>query len=171
MKVVSAHVIGSVIIRVAKGLQKPVYYISKELEGVETRYFNIEKLILDLFVSLKKLHLYFPSHTIVVVTSYPLRAILHSPNVADQLMKWLVVLSKFHIVYQSRTILKAQVLVDFVAEFTHSEQIGRPKGCTNFISTLVLNVDRLTNVRNSRAGIILKTLDDTIIEQLVQFAF
>lgn len=35
---------------------------------------------------------------------------------AGKLMKYVEALSEFHIIYEPRTVLKAQVLADFVAE-------------------------------------------------------
>lgn len=104
---VSAHVVSSVLVRIAEGTKKPIYYINKVLKDTEIRYSDIEKLAFAPFMSSKKLRLYFQSHTIMVVTSYLLRAILHNFDVAGQLMKWSVALIEFHIVLQPRTALKA----------------------------------------------------------------
>lgn len=104
---VSGHVVSLVLVRVMEGIQKPVYYVSKALEDLETRYSSIEKLALALFISSKKLRPYFQGHTITVVTSYPLRDVLHSLDVAGRLMKWAVALGEFHIIYQAQTTLKA----------------------------------------------------------------
>ena len=52
------------------------------------------------------------------MSTYPLQAILHSPNLSGCLTKWAVELSEYDIEYQVRTSLKSQVLADFVAELT-----------------------------------------------------
>lgn len=49
--VVYARTISLVLVRIAERTQKLVYYVSKALEDVETRYSYIEKLALTLFVS------------------------------------------------------------------------------------------------------------------------
>lgn len=85
---VSTCAVSSILVRVVVRAQKLVYYVSKALESAETRYSDIEKLVLTMFVSSKKLHPYFQSHTIVVVTSYLLRIVLYSPDIAGRLMKW-----------------------------------------------------------------------------------
>lgn len=107
---VSVHAVSLVLDRIADSTKKLVYYVSRTLEDAETRYSDVEKLALALFMSSKKLRLYLQSHIIIVAMSYPLRAILHSPNVVRRLMKWLVALSEFHIVYRPRTTFKAQVI-------------------------------------------------------------
>ena len=50
----------------------PVYYVSKKLLDVETRYPELEKLALALMVTSRKLRSYFNAHLIEVLTNYPL---------------------------------------------------------------------------------------------------
>lgn len=104
--VVFTYTVSLVLFRVAKGAQKLVYYISKALKDIDT-HSDIKKLAFALFLSSKKLCSYFQSHTIMVVTSYPLCIILRSLDVVERLMKWSIALSEFHIVYQARATLKA----------------------------------------------------------------
>lgn len=100
--VVSTHGVNSVLVRISEGAHKLVYYVSRALEDAETRYSDIEKLAIALFMSSKKLRLYFQSHIIMVITFYPLRTILHSLDIVRRLMKWSVAMSEFHIVYRPR---------------------------------------------------------------------
>jgi hypothetical protein len=51
-----------------KGVQKPVYFTSKALQGAEERYPRIDKLALALVVSTRRLRPYFQAHTIRVLT-------------------------------------------------------------------------------------------------------
>lgn len=44
--VVFTYTINSVLVRIAEGTKKLVYYISKALEDVDTKYFDIKKLAL-----------------------------------------------------------------------------------------------------------------------------
>lgn len=60
--VVFAHAVSLLLVRIAKGTQKSVYYVSKAFEDAKTRYSDIEKLTLALFISSKKLCLYFESY-------------------------------------------------------------------------------------------------------------
>ena len=61
------------LIREKEKVQWPVYYISKYLIDAKTRYPEIEKLALALVIASQKLRPYFHSHTILVLTNYPLR--------------------------------------------------------------------------------------------------
>ena len=57
--------------------QWPVYFVSKMLTNVETRYTDFERIVLALRMASKNLLPYFQAHTIVVLSSYPIRAVLH----------------------------------------------------------------------------------------------
>jgi ribonuclease HI/transposase InsO family protein len=53
-----------------------------------------------------------------VVTSYPLRAILHNSNAIGNIAKWAAELAGFQLDFQPCHAVKSQVLADFVAEWT-----------------------------------------------------
>ena len=52
------HTVSAVLLR-DRGVQQPVYYISKTLVDAETRYLPLEKLVLALEYATKKLPQYF----------------------------------------------------------------------------------------------------------------
>ena len=81
----------------------------------------MEKLILALVTAARKLHPYFQAHTIEVPTEYPVKQVLHKPEVSGRLMKWAIELSEFDIRYKPKTTVKGQVLADFVMEFAPIE--------------------------------------------------
>ena len=116
------HAVSSVLIQTDGWEQQPIYYVSRALLDAETRYSYIEKLALALVSAARKLQEYFQCHKIIVMTSYPLRAALHSSDTAGRMMKWAVELGEYGLEYQPRTAIKSQVLADFVAEFTGAEQ-------------------------------------------------
>ncbi|KAK3008933.1 hypothetical protein RJ639_014865 [Escallonia herrerae] len=74
---ISEVVVSTVLIREEEGKQRHVYYISKVLQDVETRYPRIEKVALALVISARKLRPYFQSHTVVVLTDQPLGKEVH----------------------------------------------------------------------------------------------
>ena len=102
-------------------VQWPVYYISKRLINAENRYPEMEKLTLGLVIASRKLRLYFHSHTIRVLTNYPLRQVLQKPDASGCLLKWAIELSQFDIEFLPQPAIKGQALVDFIAEFTTPE--------------------------------------------------
>jgi hypothetical protein len=75
--------------------QKPVYYVSEVLHEAKTRYLKMHKLLYAVLVASRKLHHYFQAHRVVVVTSFPLRAILHNSNATGNITKWAAELAEF----------------------------------------------------------------------------
>ena len=87
-------------------VQQLVYYCSRALRGAEGRYPKMEKLILTLVTTSRKLRPYFQAHTIEVPTEYPMKQILHKPETSKRLIKWAIELSEFDIRYKPRTAIK-----------------------------------------------------------------
>ena len=73
---VTLHVVSLVLIRVDNRVQQPVYYVRKSLHQAEIRYLPLEKAILAVIHGTRKLPHYFQTHTVVVLTKLPLKAIL-----------------------------------------------------------------------------------------------
>ena len=101
-------------------MQRPIYYTSKALRGVEGRYPLIEKLAFTLIIASRKLRHYFQTHVINVMTVHPLKKAMNRLEAAGRLIQWAVELREFDIRYQPRNAIKAQALADYIAEFTSS---------------------------------------------------
>ncbi|KAL0281790.1 UNVERIFIED_CONTAM: hypothetical protein Sradi_7287100 [Sesamum radiatum] len=56
--------VSSVLVREEEGNQTPIYYISKILNGAESRYPPIEKMALAFVITARKLHPYFLSYPV-----------------------------------------------------------------------------------------------------------
>ncbi|KAL2236614.1 UNVERIFIED_CONTAM: Retrovirus-related Pol polyprotein from transposon [Sesamum indicum] len=159
---VSDDAVSSVLIKEEGKVQNPVYYVSKMLQGVETRYAEIEKLALAVVVTARKLRPYFQSHRIVVRTNHPLRNILTRPEASGRMIKWAVELGEFDITYQSRTAEKAQILADFMVEIS---------GAQKDTETWMLHVDGSSNANNGGAGILIEGPGGMEIEVAVRLSF
>ena len=91
-----------------------MYYINKTMVDAETRYLPLEKLVLTLVHTTRKLPHYFQAQTIYVLTEYPLQSLLKRSNFTGRIAKWGTRLGSFDIRYRLRSSMKGQVLADFV---------------------------------------------------------
>ena len=117
---ITSHVVSSALVREEGRVQKPVYYTSRVVRGVEGWYAQIEKLAFALITSSRKLRHYFQAHVINVMTDHPLKKAMNKLEATGRLIQWVVKLSEFDIRYQSKHAIKAQALADFIVEFTLS---------------------------------------------------
>nr|XP_023886039.1 uncharacterized protein LOC111998168 [Quercus suber] len=115
--IVALYAVSLVLIRVDRGIQRPVYYVNKSLHEAEVHYLPLEKAILTVVHGTRKLPHYFQAHRVVVLTQLPLKAILRSADYTGKIAKWGTILGAFDIKYMPRTSIKGQVLADLVAEF------------------------------------------------------
>ncbi|KAK2443503.1 hypothetical protein QL285_014601 [Trifolium repens] len=73
---VASEAVSAVLIRETTEGQKPIYFMSKALQGPELRYLLIEKVALALINAARRLRHYFLAHTIVVRTDQPIKSLL-----------------------------------------------------------------------------------------------
>ncbi|KAK2998191.1 hypothetical protein RJ639_023764 [Escallonia herrerae] len=162
--------VSTVLIREEDGVQKPIYYVSKVLQDVETRYPKIDKIALALIISARRLRPYFQSHTIVVLTDQPLRKVLMSPEASGRLVNWSVELGEFDLQYKPRTTVKAQALADFIVECMLPEDPPQLV-ISEVTDPWNLYVDGSSAVGNSGAEIILISPEGFTIEYALRFRY
>ena len=168
--VVSDFSTSTVLVRDKERVQHPVYYCSRALRAAEERYPRMEKLILALVTSARKLRPYFQAHTIEVPTEYPMKQVLHKPDTSGRLMKWAIELSEFDIWYKPKNAVKGQILADFVMEFTSAEPTKNAQTETD-LSDWKLSADGATNAQGNGAGLILTSPEGIDIEYALRFRF
>ena len=156
----------AVLVRDKERVQDPVYYCSRALRGAEERYPRMEKLILALVTAARKLRPYFQAHTIEVPTEYPMKQVLHKPEVSGRLMKWAIELSEFDIRYKPKTAIKGQVLDEFAPI-----ELAEPTRSEDDLPIWKLSVDGASNAQGSGAGLILTSLEGIDIEYALRFGF
>ena len=139
-------------------VQQPVYYCSRALRGAEERYLKMEKLILALVTTSRKLRPYFQAHTVEVPTEYSMKQILHKPETSRRLIKWAIELSEFGIRYKLRTVVKGQILADFIMEFTPAESTEATQLALD-LPIWRLSVDEAANAQGNGASLILTSPD------------
>ncbi|XP_057770724.1 uncharacterized protein LOC130990511 [Salvia miltiorrhiza] len=115
---VGEDAISSVLIREEGSHQKPIYFVSRIIQGPELNYTEIEKAALAVMVTGRKLRPYFLSHRVVVRFALPFRQGLGRPDLSGRMVKWAVELGEYDVEYEPRTAIKAQALADFIQETT-----------------------------------------------------
>lgn len=80
---IADNTVSTVLVKVSERTQNPIYYTSNALLRAETRYSDMEKLALALISAMHKLRHYFQSHSIIMVSSFPLREILHKQKLSE----------------------------------------------------------------------------------------
>jgi ribonuclease HI len=173
---VSEHAVSAVLVRETPNYQRPIFFISKTMTEVESRYLSLEKAALTLVRAAKKLPQYFQATTVTVLTDLPLKALLQCLDFSGRITRWGVQLGSLGVEYKPRTSIKGQVLADFVAEFQGKDSELEPTSPLGLESNSVptewkLFVDGASNVMGSGAGAVLISPEGLIMEQAVRLNF
>lgn len=167
---VAETAVSAILTRVEGPKHTPIYYISKGLLPAEERYSPMEKLVLPLVTTARKLRPYFQSHPIVVITENPIKVVLHRPELSGRMVKWAVELSEHDITFRST--IKAQALAEFIANFTPAignHMATEVSSVSNQSQTLwKLLVDRAASKKGSGLGIVLITPEGDTLERVVK---
>jgi hypothetical protein len=94
------------LFREEEGIQRPIYYSIWILIDAKTRYLKVEKIVLALVSTSRKLKPYFQTHQIIVLMDQPLQQILHKLNMFGWLVKWAIKIGEYGLLYQSRPTIK-----------------------------------------------------------------
>ena len=107
-----------------EGRERVIFYLSRRLLDLETRYSPIEKLCLCLYFSYTKLrHYLLPDECIVVSKADVIKHMLSMPILNGRMGKWILALSEFNLRYELAKAVKGQVIVDFVTQ-RHKPNVG-----------------------------------------------
>ena len=126
----------------------------------------MEKLAFALITAARKLKPYFQAHTIVVLTDQPLKRAMSSPEAAGRMALWVIELSEFDVQYRPRTAIKGQIVADFIAEYTQSEDKGAEGQKLWSIHT-----DGSSNQHSRGAGVVILTPEGDKIECMIRLDF
>ena len=114
----SEQAVNSVLVWETWEEQKVVYFVSKVLHRAEIRYPMLEKALLVVVVTTRRLRHYFHNHGIKVMMDLPIKQILQKTDISNRLVKWVVELSEYNIRYKPRSPIKTQFLSDILVELT-----------------------------------------------------
>ncbi|CAN6542153.1 unnamed protein product [Malus baccata var. baccata] len=104
------------------GKEEAVYYLSRILTEVETRYSPIEKLCLALYFTTSKLrHYMLPCHMHIIAKTDVIKYMLSKPMLTGRIGKWILALSEFSFQYVPQRAVKGQAIADFLVEHQESQ--------------------------------------------------
>ncbi|XP_071741858.1 uncharacterized protein [Rutidosis leptorrhynchoides] len=118
----SKECISEVLVAERERVQVPIYFVSRVLQGAEVNYPELEKFTLALVHTARKLRRNFQAHPIIVLTNKQIRQVLMKPEKSGRMAKWAIELGEHDIDFQARHSIKAQVLADFMAETTKTNE-------------------------------------------------
>ena len=81
---ITEKAISLVLLQVQDQVQRPIYFITKVLQGPEVK--ALEKAALAVVFSARRLRHYFQSFTVIVMTNLPIRKVLQKPDVAGRMV-------------------------------------------------------------------------------------
>ena len=100
-----------------EGHEQVVYYLSRVLNSIETRYTPIEKLYLASYFACTKLRHYLIKSQVYVVSQTDLnKYILSRPLIIRRIVKWSLALSEFTLVYFPHKSVKGHALANFMVD-------------------------------------------------------
>ncbi|XP_072086771.1 uncharacterized protein [Arachis hypogaea] len=99
------------------GHERAVYYLSRVLTDIETRYFPIEKLCLSLYYTCMKLKCYMVAKLVKVIAQTDLiKYMLSFLMLRGRLGKWMLALTEFDLQYVSAKAVKVQIIAYFLVD-------------------------------------------------------
>lgn len=109
--------IGSVLIQELDGKERVVFYLSRRLLDVETRYSPVKKLCLCLYFSCTRLRHYLLSNECTIICKADVvRYMLSAPILKGRVGKWIFSLTELDLRYESLKAIKGQAVADFIVE-------------------------------------------------------
>ncbi|XP_075658716.1 uncharacterized protein LOC142628520 [Castanea sativa] len=180
--VVTSHAVSLVLVRVENGVRRLVYSMSKSLQEAKVCYLPLEKAILAVVHTTRKLPHYFQAHTVVVLTQLSSQSLLRKTDYTGRIAKWGTIFGAFDIKYMPRTSIKGQVLADLMAEFTESLIQGEVEELRfegKQVSVVALHgpspwklyVDGAANKKGSEVGLVILSPDQITIEKSLRLGF
>ena len=114
----------------------------------------------------RKLKPYFQAHTIVVLTDQPLKWVMSSPKAAGRMALWAIELSEFDVQYRPRTAVKEQIVADFIAEYTQTEDKG-----VEGKKLWSVHTNGSSTQHSGGAGVVIQTPEGDKIECMIRLDF
>ena len=99
------------------------------------------------------------------MTDQPIKKAMNKPEAARQMVQWTIELSQFDIEYHPWTAIKAQVLANFIAEFTIPENTDDQE------DLWMINTDGSSTQKGGGAGVVITSPEKDVLKYGVQLRF
>nr|GEU37454.1 reverse transcriptase domain-containing protein [Tanacetum cinerariifolium] len=138
--------------------------------GSGTKLLSDGKLVLSLVFAAKRLRRYLQAHPITVITDQPIKQVMSRPDVAGWLQKWSIMLGEHNTTYRPRTLVKGQILADFLIAMPGEDPQAAPAAETQKESWKLFT-DGSSCVDGSGARLILTSLEGVEFTYALRFQF
>ena len=92
---------------------------------------------------------------------------MNKPEAIGRMVQWAIELSQIDIEYHPKTTIKAQVLADFIAEFTFTNE----ENPNHEAEWWTIQTDGSSAQRRGGVGVVITTLDGEVLKYGVQLKF
>src|ERR1044071_2998932 len=150
-----------------QSIQRPIYYLSMLLTKSQQRYLHYQKLLLAIVMTSRKVSHYFDEHPITIVSNAPLADILNNPGATGRVAEWNIELSPLDLQFKHPTAIKAQVLSDFLVEWTEVQTPGPP----DLSNSWSMFFDGSKRQQGAGAGVVLISPKGTKLKYVLQINF
>src|SRR4051812_47475034 len=130
----------------------------------QRRYPHYQKLLLAIIMTSRKVSHYFNEHSITIVNSAPLEDILNNPEATGRVAGWNIELSPQDLQFKHPTTIKAQVLPDFLVEWTEVQTPGTP----DLSNSWTMFFDDYKRQQGAGAGVLLVSPKGTKLRYVLQ---
>ena len=104
------------------GKERAIYYLSKRMLEYECKYIMIECLFFALVWATRRLRHYMTEYSVLLVSRLDsLRYLFDRPALIGRLIRWLVLLTEFDILYVTKKSVKGSIVADHLASLPISD--------------------------------------------------
>src|SRR4051812_23989728 len=130
-------------------------------------YPHYQKLLLAIIMTSRKVSHYFDEHPVTIVSSAPLANILNNPGSTGRVAEWNIELSPRDLQFKHPTTIKAQVLPDFLVEWTDVQTPGPP----DLSNSWTMFFDGSKRQQGAGAGVVIVSPKGTKFRYVLQINF
>ena len=148
-----------------------MYYISRALKDVETRYLRAEMACLAIVYASQRLRHYFLAYEVWLITkSHAIEALLQQPILSGRISQWLLQLSQYDLRMGTPRVVKSQTIANLLAQFPGEEEFPLDDEVLGEIAMVeevreqwVMKFDGSSTAQSGGVGVVLYHKEDEAI--------